>query len=144
MLPNVVGVTQTGPYRLRLRFDDGAEGDIDLKETLSFVGVFEPLRDPAYFSQVRVDPEAGTASGRTERISIRSYFTPGSPAFPLRSTFRQRRLADSWAAPARRATACTGTERRSVFRTAALGGRARIGWFDRYRSTSSARAVTPW
>jgi len=24
MLPNVVSVTQTGPYRLKLRFDDGA------------------------------------------------------------------------------------------------------------------------
>jgi len=23
-------------------------------------GVFEPLRDPIYFAQVRVDPEAGT------------------------------------------------------------------------------------
>lgn len=27
---------------------------------ISFDGVFEPLRDPAFFSQVRVDPEAGT------------------------------------------------------------------------------------
>lgn len=60
MLPNVVGVTQTGPYRLRLRFDDGAEGEIEVKETVSFVGVFEPLRDPAFFAQVRVDSEAGT------------------------------------------------------------------------------------
>lgn len=60
MLPNVVEVAQIGPYRLRLRFDDGVEGEIDLKEAISFVGVFEPLRDPSYFSQVRVDPEAGT------------------------------------------------------------------------------------
>lgn len=27
---------------------------------MPFVGVFEPLRDPAFFAQVRVDPEAGT------------------------------------------------------------------------------------
>ena len=60
MLPNVVSIVQTGPYRLRLRFDDGAEGEIDIKEMTTFVGVFEPLNDPAYFSQVRVDPEAGT------------------------------------------------------------------------------------
>ena len=60
MLPNVVSVAQTGPYRLRLRFDDGAEGEIDLKEAVSFVGVLAPLSDPAFFSQVRVDPEAGT------------------------------------------------------------------------------------
>ncbi len=60
MLPNVVSVTQTGPYRLRLRFDDGVEGEVDVKAAVSFVGVFEPLRDPGFFAQVRVDPEAGT------------------------------------------------------------------------------------
>lgn len=60
MLPNIVAVSQTGPYRLRLRFDDGADGEIDVKATVSFDGVFEPLRDPEFFSQVRVDPESGT------------------------------------------------------------------------------------
>lgn len=60
MLPNVVAVSQTGPYRLRIRFDDGAEGEIDVDATVSFEGVFEPLRDPEFFAQVRVDPESGT------------------------------------------------------------------------------------
>ena len=60
MQPNVVVVTQTGPYRLQVRFDDGAEGEIDLKDAVSFVGVFQPLHDPAFVSQVRVDSEAGT------------------------------------------------------------------------------------
>lgn len=60
MLPNVVSVTQTGPYRLLLKFDDGAEGEIDVKSTVSFVGVFEALQDPDFFAQVRVDPESGT------------------------------------------------------------------------------------
>jgi hypothetical protein len=60
MLPTVVSVTQTGPYRLRLRFDDGAEGEIDVKDAVSFAGVFAPLSDPLFFSQVRVDKDAGT------------------------------------------------------------------------------------
>jgi hypothetical protein len=60
MLPNIVSVTQTGPYRLLLRFDDGLEGEVDIKSTVSFVGVFAPLEDPGFFAQVRVDPEAGT------------------------------------------------------------------------------------
>ena len=60
MLPNVVSVTQTGPYRLRIRFDDGAEGEVDIQDSVPFVGVFEPLRDPTFFAQVRVDAEAGT------------------------------------------------------------------------------------
>ena len=60
MLPNVLSVTQAGPYRLKLRFDDGAEGEIDITKMTTFEGVFEPLKDPGYFSQVKVDPEAGT------------------------------------------------------------------------------------
>ncbi len=60
MLPNVVSVSATGPYRLRLRFDDGVEGEIDIKAAVSFVGVFGPLQDPEFFAQVKVDPEAGT------------------------------------------------------------------------------------
>ena len=59
-IPSVVSVEQTGPYRLRLRFDDGAEGEIDIQATTTFEGVFEPLRDPTFFSQVRVDDDAGT------------------------------------------------------------------------------------
>jgi len=51
MLPNVVSVTQTGPYRLRLRFDDGAEGEIDIQKMTTFEGVFEPLKDPDFFSR---------------------------------------------------------------------------------------------
>jgi hypothetical protein len=59
-IPSVVSVEQTGPYRLRLRFDDGAEGELDVRTTTTFEGVFEPLSDLAFFSQVRVDEDAGT------------------------------------------------------------------------------------
>jgi hypothetical protein len=59
-ISSVVSVEQTGPYRLRLRFDDGAEGEIDIRSTTTFEGVFEPLNEPAFFAQVRVDDEAGT------------------------------------------------------------------------------------
>jgi len=60
MLPNVESVTQIGPYRLLLRFDEGAEGEIDIQKVTTFEGVFETLKDPGFFSQVRVDHEAGT------------------------------------------------------------------------------------
>ena len=59
-IPSVVSIEQTGPYRLRLQFDDGAEGEIDVRSTTTFEGVFEPLNDPGFFSQVRVDEDAGT------------------------------------------------------------------------------------
>jgi hypothetical protein len=60
MLKDIVAATALGEYRLHLRFEDGVEGVIDLAPILSFRGVFEPLKDPRYFAQVRVDAELGT------------------------------------------------------------------------------------
>jgi hypothetical protein len=62
MLRDIVAAYPLGDYRLRIQFEDGVEGVIDLEPILSFRGVFEPLRDTAYFAQVRVDPEIGTVS----------------------------------------------------------------------------------
>ena len=56
----VTGVTPLGDYRLRLSFEDGVEGEIDIASFVEFRGVFAPLRDPAKFAEVRLDPEAGT------------------------------------------------------------------------------------
>jgi hypothetical protein len=58
-LPAVVGVAVIGEYRLRLLFDDGTVGDVDFSSR-EWIGVFEPLGDPSYFAQVRVDPDAAT------------------------------------------------------------------------------------
>ncbi len=57
---DVIGVSVLSDYRVRLRFDDGQERDIDLLPFLSGP-VFEPvIRDRALFERVRVDPELGT------------------------------------------------------------------------------------
>ena len=58
-LVDISDVEVVGDFRLRLRFEDGTVGDVDFAER-SWRGVFEPLADPAYFAQVRVDSEAGT------------------------------------------------------------------------------------
>lgn len=50
----VVSVNAGQGYTLQLLFDDGRSGEIDLSERL-FGLVFEPLRDPLLFAQVRVD-----------------------------------------------------------------------------------------
>jgi hypothetical protein len=55
----VIGVEPREGYELRLTFSDGSVGDIDLTEQL-WGDVFEPLRDPAVFRRVEVDPELGT------------------------------------------------------------------------------------
>ncbi len=60
-LHDVIGVEVTGQYRLRLTFDDGTVGEVDLAG-LEWRGVFESLRDPEYFARVAVDAEAGTVT----------------------------------------------------------------------------------
>jgi hypothetical protein len=47
-------------YTVHVRFEDGLTTDVDLSYLLDYGGVFEPLRDPEYFRQLRADLEAGT------------------------------------------------------------------------------------
>ena len=46
-------------YVLWLRFSDGLAGEVDLSGELDGP-VFEPLRDPAIFRQIRLHPELHT------------------------------------------------------------------------------------
>jgi RNA polymerase sigma-70 factor (sigma-E family) len=61
-IPEVTSVKVTGHYRLHVGFNDGAEGDVDVSDLREAGGVFEPLRDPAYFAQAFVDDDAGTVA----------------------------------------------------------------------------------
>jgi hypothetical protein len=58
-LPVVAGVAVIGDRVLRLLFSDGMTGDVDFSAE-RWTGVLSPLNNPAYFSLVTVDPEAGT------------------------------------------------------------------------------------
>ena len=58
-LVDITAVEVVDEYRLRLTFEDGTVGEVAFAER-QWRGVFEPLRDPAYFARVRVDPETGT------------------------------------------------------------------------------------
>lgn len=62
MLKDVVEVQPLDGYRLRLRFEDGAAGEVDVAELVVFRGVFAPLADKAYFDRVRVEPDLGTVA----------------------------------------------------------------------------------
>lgn len=59
-MKDVTRVEYLDGYGLRLSFEDGAEGIVDVSERIEFVGVFSALEDVAYFAQVRVDPDLGT------------------------------------------------------------------------------------
>jgi hypothetical protein len=52
-MADVVHVEVAGPLTLLVRFDDGVEGLVRFEET-HLTGVFEKLRDPAYFKQVGI------------------------------------------------------------------------------------------
>ena len=60
MLKDVTEVKPLGGYRVHLRFEDGAEGDLDLSQLINFSGVFASLKDEKEFARVRVNPAIGT------------------------------------------------------------------------------------
>lgn len=64
----VVAVSAGADFRLRVRFVDGTEGDVDMAGFLGReqVGVFAPLRDPAVFSKVSVNLGAVTWAGELD------------------------------------------------------------------------------
>jgi hypothetical protein len=60
-LARVVDVEHLGEHRLRLTFSDRLVRELDFSDAVhGRRGVFEPLADPGFFSQVAVDPVAGT------------------------------------------------------------------------------------
>jgi hypothetical protein len=60
LLKDIVAVKPLEDYKLCLTFEDDVEGVVDIAELIEFTGIFEPLRDPAYFAQVTVNPDLGT------------------------------------------------------------------------------------
>jgi len=61
MIIHVTEVKVVGPYSLELAFDDGTRKRVNLRREL-YGPIFEPLRDPAYFAQAWLDPDARTVS----------------------------------------------------------------------------------
>ena len=59
MIPRVAEARYVGDYTIHLRFTDGTEGDVDLREEL-YGEVFEPLKNPVFFQQFFVHPEFHT------------------------------------------------------------------------------------
>ncbi len=59
MIIHITQVQVVGPHELALTFDNGASRRVNLANEL-YGQVFEPLRDPAYFAQVSIDPRSGT------------------------------------------------------------------------------------
>lgn len=61
-IPHVTRLGVLGDYRLRLTFDDGLTGDVDLSNLLDAGPVFQRMRDPQFFAQAYVDPKTRTVA----------------------------------------------------------------------------------
>ena len=59
MLPKLEEAEYKGDYRIRLRFADGVEGEVDLGDEL-WGEVFQPLQDQARFAEFRLDEDLET------------------------------------------------------------------------------------
>jgi hypothetical protein len=59
--PHVKNAVALEPYVVRVTFADGEVRDVDIEPVLDGP-VFQPLRDPGYFAQVRVDEHGQTIS----------------------------------------------------------------------------------
>ena len=58
--PLLLEAKPTEGCRVYVRFEDGLSAEVDLSYLLAYGGVFEPLRDPDFFRQLRVYPEGET------------------------------------------------------------------------------------
>jgi hypothetical protein len=58
--PLLIEATPTGGFAVHVRFEDSTSADVDLSYLLDYGGIFEPLRDPEYFRQLKADRDAGT------------------------------------------------------------------------------------
>ncbi len=61
MILRITEARVVGPQTLFLRFNDGADGDVDVAPLLKGP-VFEPLRDSAFFERAELDLVCGTVA----------------------------------------------------------------------------------
>jgi hypothetical protein len=59
MVLHIIEAKVCGPHSLELTFDDGTHKRVNVWPLLDGP-IFEPLRDPAYFARMVLDPVAGT------------------------------------------------------------------------------------
>ena len=60
MLQDIVEAVPLENFSLKVRFEDGMEGVVDVAQCVKFTGVFAPLRDRTEFAAVQVNSELGT------------------------------------------------------------------------------------
>ena len=64
MIPKLESAEYIREYTIHVKFEDGAEADVDLKDEL-WGEVFEPLKDPKVFQALYLDEELNTVTWPT-------------------------------------------------------------------------------
>lgn len=64
--PKLVEAVPLDDYEVHLKFEDGLAADVDLSYLLEFGGVFEPLRDHAYFRELTINNGGNTIAWPNE------------------------------------------------------------------------------
>jgi hypothetical protein len=89
MLKDIVAVEPLDGYCLKLRFEDGVEGIVDVAKCVPFTGVFARLRERNEFVAVRVNAELGTVCwpcGADLDPDVLYALVTGKPIPPFKST----------------------------------------------------------
>ena len=60
MLKDIIKVKYIENHQIYLKFEDGAEGIVEIDKLIEFKDIFAPLQNLNYFKTVRVNPEWGT------------------------------------------------------------------------------------
>jgi len=76
MLKDVVDVKPLDGYRLSLRFEDGAQGEVDVAELIAFTGVLPRCATKPFSIKRALTRRWGRSSGQTAATSPRTCSTP--------------------------------------------------------------------
>jgi hypothetical protein len=60
MLIDITDATYIEEFKIKIIFENGANGIIDFSEYCQKGGVFEQLKDESYFKQFYINPDLGT------------------------------------------------------------------------------------
>ena len=60
MLHDIIEVRPMKAHKLRIKFDDGVVGEVDVAQLIKFDGIFASLKEPKHFAEVFVNRDLGT------------------------------------------------------------------------------------
>ena len=99
--PDLVQATWLGGHRIRLEFEDGCAGVLDMGSR-RWRGVFEPLQDVSLFKQFRLKREMNTIVWPTGADLAPEYLYEQASNNPAAETGRERAQASAEELPKRK------------------------------------------